>query len=146
MNSKTHLTNDCFGIRCGENLFKVVYATGDSYKSTFTYFNFTNTFTRYQPRLNKVDRKDKVYCFDQLDEPFTIYQEYLQRMAENGYRVRLPIFYITRNIQGIACFKKLIRIVPSIGESIGAKKTSTYAKIIMSRLLAMKILNEYIRL
>ena len=27
-NSKTHLTNHCFGIRCGKSLSKVVKATG----------------------------------------------------------------------------------------------------------------------
>ena len=27
-NSKTHLTNHCFGIRCGKSLLKVVKATG----------------------------------------------------------------------------------------------------------------------
>ena len=27
-NSKTHLTNHCFGIRCGKSLHKVVKATG----------------------------------------------------------------------------------------------------------------------
>ena len=34
MNSKTHLTNHCLGIRCGKNLPKVVKAAGLKNKST----------------------------------------------------------------------------------------------------------------
>ena len=40
-NSKTHLTNHCLGIRCGEILYEVVELQGEKYKSTFTYFNIT---------------------------------------------------------------------------------------------------------
>ena len=50
-NSKTHLTNHCFGIRCGKSLSKVVNATGlitnpHSHISYDTRYNY-----RHQPRL-----------------------------------------------------------------------------------------------
>ena len=59
-NSKTHLTNHCFGIRCGKILSKVVEPQGRKYKSTFTYFNITEYTNRNQSRINKIDRKERI--------------------------------------------------------------------------------------
>ena len=41
-NSKTHLTNHCFGIRCGKNLSEVVELQVQDIQIHIHIFNFTN--------------------------------------------------------------------------------------------------------
>lgn len=45
-----------------QNVQFLVKATGQKKQIHITIFNFTVKLNRHQPRINKVDRKEKVYC------------------------------------------------------------------------------------
>ena len=73
-NSKTHLTNHCFGIRCGKNLSKVVKATGTNTNPHSHISILQDTTQRNQSRINKIDRKESYIVYDLFYESSTIYQ------------------------------------------------------------------------
>ena len=61
-NSKTHLTNHCFGIRCGKSLHKVVNATG---LNTNPHSHISIRYKIQSPSSTTVNRlieKGDVYC------------------------------------------------------------------------------------
>ncbi len=60
MNSKTHLTDHCFGIRCGKNLSEVVKTQGEIQIHIHIFQYSTNETYRLQPYgYKKVDRKER---------------------------------------------------------------------------------------
>ena len=67
------------------------------YKSTFTYFNNTDTTSRYQSRLNKIDRKDEYIVDDLFDESSTIYQlKCMKNKKQKEYKAFLKMIRIIR--------------------------------------------------
>ena len=73
-NSKTHLTNHCFGIRRGKNLIEVVKATGENTNPHSHISILQDTTQRNQSRINKIDRKESYIVYDLFYESSTIYQ------------------------------------------------------------------------
>ena len=83
-NSKTHLTNHCFGIRRGKNLIEVVKATGENTNPHSHISILQDTTQRNQSRINKIDRKESYIVYDLFYESSTIYQdEYVEKCMAN---------------------------------------------------------------